>query len=103
MSILCVKRRRFEKGSLKGFCDLQLTRVGLVIRDCCWHQKDGREWCSRVFPRFLVIGVADACRAGRANWLGPFTDSRVAPSGATYSMREPVIPVINRVPRWNVK
>ena len=40
---------------------------------------------------------------GAANWLRPFTDPRVAPGGATSSMREPVIPVINRVPRWNVK
>jgi hypothetical protein len=48
MSLLCVKFRRFEKYTLKGFCDLQLTRVGLVIRDCCWHAKDGNEWIS--FP-----------------------------------------------------
>jgi hypothetical protein len=48
VSILCIKLRRFEKNTLKGFVDLQLTRVGLVIRDCCWHEKDGKEWVS--FP-----------------------------------------------------
>jgi hypothetical protein len=44
MSILCVKLRRFEKNTLKGFADLQLTRVGLVLHDCTWHEKDGKEW-----------------------------------------------------------
>jgi hypothetical protein len=45
MSILCVKLRRFEKNTLKGFVDLQLTRVGIVIRDCTWHRHpDGAEW-----------------------------------------------------------
>ena len=31
MSILCIKLRRFEKNTLKGFVDLQLTRVGLAL------------------------------------------------------------------------
>jgi hypothetical protein len=45
MTILCIKYRRFEKNTLRGFVDLQLTRVGLVIRDCTWHRHpDGKEW-----------------------------------------------------------
>jgi len=42
--IRCLKFRPFEKNTLRGFCDLELTRVGLVIRDCTWHEKDGKEW-----------------------------------------------------------
>jgi hypothetical protein len=46
--IRCVKFRPYAKNTLKGFVDLELTRVGLVLRDCCWHQKGDREWIA--FP-----------------------------------------------------
>jgi hypothetical protein len=62
MSILCVKFRRFKKRSLLGFVDLQLTRVGLVIRDCCWHQKDGKGWIS--FPAKSYVD-----ESGGTHWM----------------------------------
>jgi hypothetical protein len=47
--IRCVRFRSHIKNTLRGFADLELTRVGLVIRDCCWHRHaNGREWVS--FP-----------------------------------------------------
>ena len=46
--IRCIRFRAFEKNTLKGFADLELTRVGLVLRDCCWHEKNGKEWVA--FP-----------------------------------------------------
>jgi hypothetical protein len=42
--IRCIKFRAYEKNTLKGFVDFELTRVGLIIRDCTWHEKNGREW-----------------------------------------------------------
>jgi hypothetical protein len=42
--IRCIKFRPYEKNTLKGFADLELTRVGLVLRDCTWHEKNGKEW-----------------------------------------------------------
>jgi len=43
--IRCIKLRRSEKNTVKGFVDLELTRVGIIIRDCTWHQHaDGKEW-----------------------------------------------------------
>jgi hypothetical protein len=42
--IRCIRFRPHEKNTLKGFADLELSRVGLVLRDCTWHQKDDREW-----------------------------------------------------------
>jgi hypothetical protein len=48
MTIRCTKFRPFAKNTLRGFCDLELTRVGLVIHDCTWHSKAGREWIN--FP-----------------------------------------------------
>jgi hypothetical protein len=44
MAIRCIRFRGYEKNTLKGFCDLELTNTGLVIRDCTWHEKDGKEW-----------------------------------------------------------
>ena len=42
--IRCIKLRRYEKNTVKGFVDLELTRVGIIIRDCTLHEKGGREW-----------------------------------------------------------
>jgi hypothetical protein len=44
--IRCIRFRPFEKNTLRGFADLELTRVGLVLRDCTWHEKNGKEWVS---------------------------------------------------------
>jgi hypothetical protein len=29
---------------LRGFADLELSRIGIIIRDCTWHEKNGKEW-----------------------------------------------------------
>jgi hypothetical protein len=43
--IRCVKFRPYVKNTLRGFVDLELSRVGIVIRDCAWHQhENGKEW-----------------------------------------------------------
>jgi hypothetical protein len=42
--IHCIRFRPYEKNTLRGFVDLELSRVGIVIRDCTWHMKDGKEW-----------------------------------------------------------
>jgi hypothetical protein len=39
--------RPHPKGSLRAFVDLELSRVGIVLRDCTWHQREeGNEWVS---------------------------------------------------------
>jgi hypothetical protein len=44
-AVRVVNLRPQEKGGLRAFVDLELTRIGLVLRDCTWHrQADGREW-----------------------------------------------------------
>ena len=45
MSIRCVKYRAFERNTLKAFVDLELSRVGIIVRECAWHRHpDGKEW-----------------------------------------------------------
>ena len=46
--IRCVKLRPFKKNTLRAFVDLELSRVGLVLHDCTWHEKNGQECIS--FP-----------------------------------------------------
>jgi hypothetical protein len=44
-TVRVVNLRPQAKGSLRAFVDLELTRIGLVLRDCTWHrQADGKEW-----------------------------------------------------------
>jgi hypothetical protein len=46
--IRCIKFRAYQKNTLRGFADLHLVRTGIIIRDCCLHQKSGKHWVS--FP-----------------------------------------------------
>jgi hypothetical protein len=44
-TVRVVNLRPQAKGGLRAFVDLELTRIGLILRDCTWHrQADGREW-----------------------------------------------------------
>ena len=40
--IRCIKYRPYQKNTLKGFVDIELTRVGIVLHDC--HEKADKEW-----------------------------------------------------------
>jgi hypothetical protein len=43
--IRCIKLRPYENSPLRALVDLELLRMGLVLRDCTWHQHpDGKEW-----------------------------------------------------------
>jgi hypothetical protein len=52
--IKCVKFRPFSKNTLRGFADLELTRIGLILRDCTLHEKNGKQWIS--FPAKSFTG-----------------------------------------------
>jgi hypothetical protein len=58
--IRCIKLRRYEKNTLRALVDLELSRVGLVLRDCTWHEKNGQEWIS--FPSRSYEGGDGATR-----------------------------------------
>ena len=44
MGIDIVDFRKREKNTLRGFLTVRLTKVGLEIRDCNVHHKDGKRW-----------------------------------------------------------
>jgi len=46
VAIEIVSFRKFEKNTLQGFVIVRMTSVGLEIRDCTLHEKDGCRWIS---------------------------------------------------------
>ena len=44
MAIKIIKFREYSKNTLKGFFDVQLTNIGLEIRDATLHEKGGSRW-----------------------------------------------------------
>jgi hypothetical protein len=45
-----------SKNTLQGFADLELPDLGVVIKDCPWHLKDGKEWVSFPSRPYEVAG-----------------------------------------------
>lgn len=59
--IRCIKLRQYQN-TLRGFVDLELSRVGLVLHDCTWHRHpDGKD--GSVF-RPVHMQVTTALHAG---------------------------------------
>lgn len=44
MSIECINYKPVNKGSLLGYADLFVPKMGLEIFGCSLHQKEGRRW-----------------------------------------------------------
>lgn len=44
MSIECMEYRGYVKGSLQGFANLWIPKMGIEIYGCSLHMKDGRRW-----------------------------------------------------------
>lgn len=36
--------RPYSKNTLKGFLTMRLPDAGLLLKECTWHEKDGKEW-----------------------------------------------------------
>jgi len=48
MNLRCTNFRPLSKNTLKGFVDLEFTDIGIIVKECPWHEKNGREWLA--FP-----------------------------------------------------
>jgi len=48
MTIECIKFRKFDKGTLKGFADIWVPKWGLELYGITLHEKEGRRWVN--FP-----------------------------------------------------
>ena len=44
MTIECTEFRAHEKGTLQGFANFWVPKMGLEIYGCALHMKDGRRW-----------------------------------------------------------
>jgi hypothetical protein len=88
--IKCIKFKPFEKNTLKGFADLELTRVGIVIHDCCWHVRDGAEWIS-----FPARQYKD--RDGHATWARVIDFAEDAGGDIRQAFKEQALAAIHAV------
>lgn len=50
--IKCTKFKPYEKGSLLGFLDLEITNWGIEIKGCTLHMKNGKRWINTPSQEF---------------------------------------------------
>jgi hypothetical protein len=91
--IRCVRFRAYEKNTLRGFADLELTRVGLVLRDCVWHEKSGKEWVS-----FAARSYQD--KDGNTAWQ-PLVEFMPGEKEARAQFQQQALEAIHAVARQN--
>jgi hypothetical protein len=60
MNIQVQALRPYQKNTLKGFATLVLPDAGLVLKECTWHEKDGKEWVG--FPARQFTGQDGATK-----------------------------------------
>jgi hypothetical protein len=56
-TLAVVNLRSQAKGTARAFLDIEVTTLGIVLRDCIWRRHDGREWIG--LPARRGDGVAD--------------------------------------------
>jgi hypothetical protein len=44
--LVALNFKAFQKNTLQGFVDLEITEVGLTIHGVCLHLKEGKRWVS---------------------------------------------------------
>ena len=93
--IRCIRYRAFEKNTLRGFVDLELTRIGLVLRDCALHEKNGRERVA--FPVRSYEG-----RDGSKQWR-PLTEFADGASAARKALQEQALAALHTVAQESVR
>jgi hypothetical protein len=61
MSIEVTKFRPYNKNTLLGFVDLKMTKVGMEIRECTYHEQNGKAW----------VGLPARCyeKDGETSWV----------------------------------
>jgi len=86
--IRCIKFKPYVKNTLKGFADLELTRVGITIKDCTLHEKNGREWVG--FP-----ARAYKDKDGHSQW-SPVVEFAASAGSARDAFQEQAVEAIHK-------
>jgi hypothetical protein len=86
--IRCVRLRPYCKNTLKGFADLELTRIGLVLKECTWHEKNGKEWVG-----FAARSYQD--KDGNTAW-SPIVEFAASAGNARKQFQEQALAAIHR-------
>jgi hypothetical protein len=91
--IRCIRYRAFEGNTLRGFVDLEPTRIGLVLR-LQLHEKNGRERVA--FPVRSYEG-----RDGSKQWR-PLTEFADGASAARKAFQEQALAALHTVAQESV-
>lgn len=62
-ALAAVNLRPQAKGTVRAFLDIEVTTLGIVLRDCIWHRHDGREWIA--LPRDGGVDFLPSAAAAR--------------------------------------
>lgn len=70
MGIQCLRFKQYEKGHLRGFCDLYIDKWDIEIHGCSIYEKNGGRW-------IVLPGKEFENEAGEKKWK-PFITFRNA-------------------------
>jgi hypothetical protein len=46
MRVTASNFKPLPRNTLKGFVDIHIVEIGLTLRECTWHEMNGRQWIS---------------------------------------------------------
>lgn len=55
--IQCLNFRPCVRNTLRGYADLELPQTGIILADCTFHEKNGKQWVT--FPAQARLGAGD--------------------------------------------
>ena len=69
MKIVCRKFQPFQKNTLRGFCEVSLPDIGMIIRDVTVHKKNDYTWASAPSKPQVKDGRVVTDSAGKAQYV----------------------------------
>jgi hypothetical protein len=69
MKIICKKFSSFERNTLLGFAEINITDLGMTMRDVAIHTKNGSTWASPPSKPQIKDGAVVKDDAGKIQYL----------------------------------
>ena len=68
MKIVCKKFSPLERNTLRGFAEINIVDIGMVIKDVALHTKNGSSWAQPPAKPQIRDGVAEKDDAGKIQY-----------------------------------
>ena len=69
MKIVCKKFSPLERNTLRGFAEINIVDIGMVIKDVALHTKNGSSWAQPPAKPQIRDGVAVKDDAGKVQYV----------------------------------